>query len=249
MCYHISSSNCIGVFSFLRAVEAFLFGKILPMVLSERNRQIMKKNNSKLVLNALIILPVFSTMTGAPTATMLALSDSKPVSALVEMVSPDTESEITPEEQARLDKAAKIDAYFGKYDLPLEGYGMKFVIEAEKNNLDWRLLPSIAMAESTGGKFGCHNNPFGWGSCKIKFESYDQAIEVVAWNLGGNNPNTARHYAGKTTSQIIDMYNPPYIVATYNSKIHMIMGKIENTTVPTLTNSEFAATSSAVSEA
>ena len=193
----------------------------------------MKKNNSKLVLNALIILPVFSTMTGAPSATMLALSDSKPVSALVEMVSPDdTEPVITPEEQARLDKAAKIDAYFGKYDLPLEGYGMKFVLEAEKNNLDWRLLPSIAMAESTGGKFGCHNNPFGWGSCKIKFESYDKAIEVVAWNLGGNNPNTARHYAGKTTSQIIDKYNPPYIVATYNSKIHMIMGRIETTVVP-----------------
>ena len=172
-------------------------------------------------------------MTGAPSATMLALSDSKPVSALVEMVSPDdTEPVITPEEQARLDKAAKIDAYFGKYDLPLEGYGMKFVLEAEKNNLDWRLLPSIAMAESTGGKFGCHNNPFGWGSCKIKFESYDKAIEVVAWNLGGNNPNTARHYAGKTTSQIIDKYNPPYIVATYNSKIHMIMGRIETTVVP-----------------
>jgi hypothetical protein len=200
-------------------------------VLSERNRQIMKKNNSKLVLNALIILPVFSTMTGAPSA-VLSLESSQPIAMVAEIIKGEETDVVTPEEQARLEKAAKIDAYFGKYDLPLEGYGMKFVLEAEKNNLDWRLLAAIGMAESTGGKFGCHNNPFGWGSCKIKFASYDQAIEVVAWNLGGNNPNTERHYKGKTTSQIIDTYNPPYIVATYNSKIHMIMGRIEAMPVP-----------------
>jgi len=144
------------------------------------------------------------------------------------------EETLSPEETLRLDKAAKIDAYFGRYNLPLEGYGMKFVLEAEKNGLDWRLLPSLAMAESTGCKFiiNSTHNCFGWGGGKIKFTSFDQGIEVVAWNLGGNNPNTARYYKGKTTSQIIDKYNPPSVVASYNGKIHMIMGRIDATVAP-----------------
>ena len=36
--------------------------------------------------------------------------------------------------------------------MPLLGLGKKMVIEAEKNNLDWRLLPAISVIESTGGK-------------------------------------------------------------------------------------------------
>ena len=36
--------------------------------------------------------------------------------------------------------------------MPLFGMGMKMCKEAEKNELDWRLLPAIAVRESTGGK-------------------------------------------------------------------------------------------------
>ncbi|MSU44928.1 hypothetical protein EXS45_02000, partial [Candidatus Nomurabacteria bacterium] len=69
-------------------------------------------------------------------------------------------------------KANAIDNYFKELNLPLEGVGMKMVLEAEKNDLDWRLMPAIAMRESTGGKFACKTktfNAFGWGSCKIGF--------------------------------------------------------------------------------
>ena len=72
---------------------------------------------------------------------------------------------ITQEEVDRKDKADAIDAYFAKNDAPLEGYGMKFVLEAEKNVIDWRLLPAIAMRESTGGKHACKsvkNSVFGY---------------------------------------------------------------------------------------
>ena len=113
--------------------------------------------------------------------------------------------------------------------MPLLGMGMKMVEEAEKNNLDWRLLPAIAVRESTGGKFECKkvsNNPFGWGSCKIGFDSNEEAIETVARNLGGNNPNTEKHYDNKTTKQILRAYNPPSIVLRYAEQVISIMNAI-----------------------
>ena len=126
-------------------------------------------------------------------------------------------------------RAEAIDAYFRTYDMPLEGKGRKMVEEAEKYGLDWRLLPSIAVRESTGGKFACKKatyNPFGWGSCKINFNSYDHAIEIVAKNLGGKNPNTARYYGDKDTEGILLAYNPPSIVARYVPQVMNIMDDI-----------------------
>lgn len=126
-------------------------------------------------------------------------------------------------------KADAIDSYFKKHDMPLEGMGKKMVEEAEKNELDWRLLPAISVRESTGGKFDCIKvtyNPFGWGSCKIGFSSNEKAIEIVAKNLGGNNPNTARHYDNKDTKEILRAYNPPSIVPRYVEQVISIMNEI-----------------------
>ncbi len=126
-------------------------------------------------------------------------------------------------------KSDAIDAYFKVHNMPLEGLGMKMVLEAEKNNFDWRLLPAIAIRESTGGKFACKKvkyNSFGWGSCKIGFNSNEEAIEIVALNLGGNNPTTAKHYDNKTIKQILRAYNPPRIVPRYAEQVMSIMNDI-----------------------
>ncbi|MCK9345004.1 MAG: hypothetical protein M0P64_02675 [Candidatus Pacebacteria bacterium] len=123
-------------------------------------------------------------------------------------------------------QAEKIDAYFAKRDMPLEGYGAKLAQAAKDNDLDWRLLPAIAIKESTGGKFACHSNPFGWGSCKIKFKSFDAAIETVAMNLGGKNPNTERYYKDKTTIEKLHHYNNS-VVPTYTKEIFEFMELIE----------------------
>lgn len=134
--------------------------------------------------------------------------------------------ELPAEDTSAKDHADDIDAYFAKRNMPLEGYGAKMVAEALKNDLDWRLLPAIAIKESTGGKFACHNNPFGWGSCKIKFNDWNEAIETVARNLGGNNPNTARYYKDKTTREKLSNYNS--FILTYNKEIFEFMELIEN---------------------
>lgn len=126
-------------------------------------------------------------------------------------------------------KANAIDFYFKSHGMPLAGQGMKMVQEAEKNGLDWRLLPAIAVRESTGGIHDCtkfDNNAFGWGSCKIGFNSTEKAIEVIARSLGGNNPKTAMYYAGKNTKQILRTYNPPSIVPRYAEQVIAIMDNI-----------------------
>lgn len=126
-------------------------------------------------------------------------------------------------------RAEAIDAYFKAREMPLEGMGMKMVIEAKKNDIDWRLLPAIAVRESTGGKFACKKSPanaFGWGSCKISFDTKEEAIETVARNLGGNEPKTDHHYAGKNTKQILQKYNPPSVVPKYAEQVMSIMNAI-----------------------
>lgn len=123
------------------------------------------------------------------------------------------------------ERAAKIDAYYKKRGMPLEGYGLKLAEAAEKNDLDWRLLPAISIKETTGGKFACHQNPFGWGSCKIKFADFDEAIETVARNLGGNNPVTREYYKNKTTDEKLARYNS--VIPTYTEEIHEFMDLIE----------------------
>lgn len=136
-------------------------------------------------------------------------------------------------------QAEAIDAYFSSRNSPLEGLGMKMAIEADKNDIDWRLLPAIATRESNAGKQSCkrvEHNFFGWASCHVGFASDEEAVEVVARNLGGNNPNTAQHYDGKTTLQILQKYNPPSIVPRYAQQVMKIMdtigdidlGQIEN---------------------
>lgn len=135
--------------------------------------------------------------------------------------------------QTLKNQAKAIDDYFKVRHLPLEGTGAKMAEEADKYGLDYRLMPAIAMIETTGGKNLCeglekdnNKNPFGWGSCKIGFSSFNQAIEVIAMNLSGNNPNTARHYDGKTTKQILEKYNPPSIKPGYAAKVMKVMDAI-----------------------
>lgn len=140
-------------------------------------------------------------------------------------------------------KADAIDAFFESRKAPLAGLGMKMVEEAEKNDLDWRLLPGIATRESNAGKEACKRvkySAFGWGSCKINFESYEQSIEVVARNLGGNNPKTASYYADKTTYEILRKYNPAHIVLKYPEQVIKIMNMIgpENLGETKVTNTD-----------
>ncbi len=115
------------------------------------------------------------------------------------------------------DEIEKIDArtkiiedFLTDYKSPLAKYSNTFVTVADKYNLDYRLLPAIAMQESNGGLKIINNsfNPFGYGiygNMKLKFDSWDKAIERVGRALREDYLNM-----GLTTPEkIMAKYTPP----------------------------------------
>lgn len=96
----------------------------------------------------------------------------------------------------------RIKAYFKRKSAPLEQYAADLVAAADLYRLDWRLLPSLAMVESSGGKVYANNNVFGWDSCKQKFPSIQAGIHTVAERLA-NSP----YYRGKSLDGKLRTYN------------------------------------------
>ena len=190
-------------------------------------------------MHSLVLLPFLTTMplgnvkdTNIIKDTPLTLSIQQLNTSGSSLFALNQEGEEEQQKELILSKKAEIiDNYYKARNMPLYGYGRKMVEEAEKNDLDWRLIPAISVIETTGGRHLCKNpkagnNPFGWGSCKIGFKSFDEAIEKIALNLGGNNPKTAHHYDGKTILEIINKYNPPSIVPDYSKKIFKVMNTL-----------------------
>lgn len=78
--------------------------------------------------------------------------------------------------------------YLNAHNSPLAPYAENFVAEADKNNLDWRLVAAISGLESS---FGVHIPPDsynGWGFGVYgdnvrKFGSWDEGIAVVSKSL------------------------------------------------------------------
>lgn len=194
--------------------------------MAERTPQFMQKNTIQFV-RGLMIIPFLTT--GSPFAILQksrVLSQNVENNGSLALFYQDNQNKESQEDVLRKEHIKKIDLYFEKRNMPLKGYGEKLIAEAEKNNLDWRILPAIAIKETTGGKFACHNNLFGWGSCKIKFENWNESIETVARNLGGNNPKTEKYYKDKTTTEKLLRYNSE--IPTYTKEIYEFMELIEN---------------------
>jgi hypothetical protein len=141
---------------------------------------------------------------------------------------------VTPEVvEVKDDRANNIDAYFAQNNLPLSGYGEVFVKVADKYDLDYRLLPAIAMRESTGGKFPCPKgndaNVFGWHSCKTKFTSYEESIDKVGAHLAGEIKSTKSYYGNKSVWKKLRTYNS--VIVPYPDQVIAIMNKIEKAPV------------------
>lgn len=173
----------------------------------------MKKNLKKAFLVLAILSALYFLL--APRAT--TYYERKPANT------PNAETEKSEEAIKKDERAERIDRFFTEHGMPLAGYGRKFIEEADKNGIDWRLLPAIAIRESSGGKQACGNNPFGWASCRRDFDSIEEAIEYVTWNLGGHNPNTATYYSGDTRAKL-QSYNGT-VIPTYPEEVLALMEK------------------------
>jgi len=112
-----------------------------------------------------------------------------------------------------------IRRFFERHKAPAAKYAKLFVQVADENNLDWKLLPTLALIESTGGKFqASRNNIFGWDSGKARFSTVEDAIRHVGRALN-KGP-----YKDKTMDQKIHVYNTH---RTYYALFYKVMKSIE----------------------
>lgn len=123
---------------------------------------------------------------------------------------PQQESSVSGHVYAADARSKLIADFFKTYNTPLVNFGNTFVQVSDKYQLDWRLLPSIAMQESNGGKkvIDSSYNPFGYGiygNLVTKFKSWDESIERVGRALREDYLNQGL----KTPYQIMAKYTPP----------------------------------------
>lgn len=77
---------------------------------------------------------------------------------------------------------------FENYQSPLVDEVDTFIDVCIKYDFNCYLLPAIAGLESSYGRYIYPDsyNPFGWGGGYIKFKSWQNAIEIVSFNLKNN---------------------------------------------------------------
>lgn len=114
---------------------------------------------------------------------------------------------IEPDNKDR--RIAVIKAFFRKYDSPLYEHSRFIVSISDEHGIDYRLIPAIAMQESTACKFIPKDsyNCWGWGiyGNKItRFTSYQHAIETVSKGLKKGYIDKGL----KTPEEIMPKYTP-----------------------------------------
>jgi len=85
-------------------------------------------------------------------------------------------------------RARVLREYLEKYNSPLVPYAGTFVEEADKYNLDWKLVAAISGVESTFGKEIPEDSYNGWGwgiygDNMIRFSSWTEGIQTISEGL------------------------------------------------------------------
>ncbi len=106
-------------------------------------------------------------------------------------------------------------------DCPAQQYSEVFLFAADAHNIDWRLLPSIAIVESGGGRTALNNNYFGWDNGRADFPTVDAGIRRIAERLAHS-----KYYRNKELDQVLRTYNP---VGDYPKVVRSVMNRIAPT--------------------
>ena len=111
---------------------------------------------------------------------------------------------------------------------PLAEYSKNIVDTSDKYNLDYRLIPAIAMKETGGGNTAPKNSFNAWGfeNGRTAFSSWEGAIQSVAKTL-------KERYADRglvTPEQIMTIYAPPqiYTGGQWAKDINYFFGQMES---------------------
>lgn len=130
----------------------------------------------------------------------------------------------------KLRRISRVEKFLGKHKSPLYPYARHIVEEAAKNGIDYRLIPAIAMNESTLCKAIPHNsyNCWGWGIYGDKvtrFSSYQEAISIISEGLKKNYYDRGM----ASPSAIMTAYTPSSPDGIWARKIHKWYTEIDPT--------------------
>lgn len=121
---------------------------------------------------------------------------------------PEKTREVLAQTSVQDGRVTALQKFFAQYKSPLLPHAQLIISLADKYNMDYRLVPAIAMKESTL----CHKIPkdsyncwgYGiYGDKVTRFENYKEAINTVSKGLG-------ERYIG------IGLTDPQQIMAKYN---------------------------------
>lgn len=113
-------------------------------------------------------------------------------------------------------RTVRLRKFLFRLHCPVAELSEEFVHAADDNQIDWRLLPSISVIESGGGKAYRNNNIFGWANGNYPFASLRSSINAVAFKLGKSSLYRNQNVEGK-----LHLYNPdesyaPAVLAVMN---------------------------------
>ena len=112
----------------------------------------------------------------------------------------------------------RLRKFFSSSQAPAGRLAADFLAASDRYRLDWRLLPSLSVVESSGGKHCKKNNMFGWDSGEKEFLSLRHGIHVVASRLANS-----KIYRGKPLDEKLGKYNPN---PEYPSRVKVVMQMI-----------------------
>lgn len=127
-------------------------------------------------------------------------------------------------------RAIRLRQFMAKLHCPVKDMAEHFVNVADDNNLDWRLLPSISIIESGGGKAYRNNNILGWANGDRSFPTIRAGISQVAFKLGHSFL-----YRNRNTEEKLRIYNPN---EDYPGRVEDVMHRISPAVDLQLTASE-----------
>lgn len=126
------------------------------------------------------------------------------------------------------DRVLKLTHFLKTRNSSLAPHAQTFVTEADKNGLDYRLVPAIAGVESTFGRNHLEGtyNYYGWGGGLIYFKSTDDGIAKISQGLKKGYLDKG----AKTPLAISYIYCPPSHFSWY-TKVTYFMDGIEKVDV------------------
>lgn len=174
--------------------------------------------------------------TGVVLFALLILFSIQPASAQVKHAGMSARA-FTPIPEQKVDNRAKaLKAFLEKQNSPLAEHADTFIENADKYNLDWKLVAAIAGLESGYGHHIPYNsyNAWGWGvygDNVIRFSSWDDGIETLSKGLRERYMNER---GAKTIAEIGRTYAAS---PTWAVRVESIMNKIDTFYINFETNS------------